>query len=77
SAVKGAFWEGGPAAIWFRLDRPMFEGEATSPAVRAAAAADFGNGISGILPFDAYTFLNADLTVNFARAPVGDWIVVD
>jgi acyl-coenzyme A thioesterase PaaI-like protein len=76
-AVKGAFWEGGPAAIWFRLDAPMFEGEPTSPAVRAAAAADFGNGISGILPFDAYTFLNADLTVNFARAPVGDWIVVD
>lgn len=77
SAVKGAFWEGGPAAVWFRLNTPMVGGEVNSPALRAVAAADFGNGISGVLPFDAFTFLNADLTVNFARQPEGDWILVD
>ncbi len=41
----------------------------------AASAADFVNGVGSALPFDKWTFLNADLTVNFARAPRGEWIL--
>ena len=30
-----------------------------------------------MLDFREWTFLNADLTVNFSREPVGDWILLD
>ena len=43
----------------------------------AAAVADFSNGASTALYFAEWTFLNADLTINFFRAPVGDWLAID
>jgi hypothetical protein len=77
SAVRGAFLQPGPAAIWYRVDRPIVEGAGISQAMRAVVAADFCNGTSSVLDFDQWTFLNADLTVSLARAPVGDWILLD
>ena len=44
---------------------------------RTAAAADFGNGVSRVVDFSTHVFINADLTVAFARAPVGEWIGFD
>ena len=76
-AVRGAFLEPGPAAIWYRVDRPIVEGAGISQAMRAVIAADFCNGTSSVLDFDQWTFLNADLTVSLSRAPVGDWILLD
>jgi Thioesterase-like superfamily len=75
-AARGRIGEPGPGAIWFRVDRPLVEGSAVSQAMRAVVAADFCN-TSAVLDFRHWTFLNADLTVNFARAPVGDWILLD
>jgi len=75
-AARGRIGAPGPAAIWFRIDRPLVEGSAISQAMRAVVAADFCN-TSVMLDFRHWTFLNADLTVNFARAPVGDWILLD
>jgi hypothetical protein len=75
--AKGGFLVPGPGAIWFRSDRQMIAGETTSPAMRAAIAADFMNGVSSVLDFRAWTFLNADLSVSLARQPVGEWILVD
>ncbi|WP_035982194.1 thioesterase family protein [Bradyrhizobium sp. STM 3843] len=76
-AARGRFGVKGPGAIWYRVDWPMVDGHQVSPAMRAAIAADFCNGTSPALDFDLYTFLNADLTVNMSREPVGDWILVD
>jgi acyl-coenzyme A thioesterase PaaI-like protein len=76
-AVRGGFLQPGPGAIWFRVDRPMIEGAPTSAAMRAAVAADCGNGVSSVLDITKWTFLNADLTVSFARPPVGDWILLN
>ena len=67
----------GAAAIWFRVDRPLIEGSPISQAMRAVVAADFSNGTSSALDFRQWTFINADLTVNFARQPVGEWILLD
>jgi hypothetical protein len=75
-AARGRLDAPGPGAIWFRVDRPIVEGAAVSQAMRAMAAADFCN-TSSVLDFRQWTFLNADLTVNFARQPVGDWILLD
>lgn len=73
--VRGGFGEPGPGCVWFRLVRPLVAGETTSPAVLAAAVSDFSNGISSVLPFERFTFLNGDLAVSFARPPRGDWIL--
>lgn len=76
-AARGRFGQMGPGAIWFRVDRPLVAGAAVSQAVRAVVAADFSNGTSPALDFNQWTFINADLTVSFAREPVGDWILLD
>jgi hypothetical protein len=45
--------------------------------MRVAAAADFGNGISGAASWDQYLFINPDLTIYVHRLPVGEWIGLD
>ncbi len=76
-AAHGRFGMVGPAAIWFRIDQPLIAGSPISQAMRAVVAADFSNGTASALDFRQWTFINADLSVNFARQPVGDWILLD
>jgi len=76
-SARGKFGVPGPGAIWYRVVRPLVEGEKVSQAVRAVVAADFCNGTSAALDFGKWTFLNADLTVSMAREPVGEWILLD
>jgi hypothetical protein len=72
--VEGGTDRSGPASAWFRLRRPVVGDEEPSGVQRAAAAADFGNGISWVLPFDRWIYLNPDLTLHLARPPLGEWI---
>ena len=67
----------GPAKVWFRQHAPIVEGEPLSPAMRAAAVGDYSNGIATELPWNDWTFINADLTVSLAREPEGEWILSD
>jgi hypothetical protein len=76
-AARGRFGVPGPGAIWYRVDRPLVEGSKVSQTMRAVVAADFCNGTSAVLDFRKWTFINADLTVSFARQPVGEWILLD
>jgi hypothetical protein len=76
-AARGRFGVPGPGAIWYRVDRPLIEAADISQAMRAVVAADFCNGTSAALDFRQWTFINADLTVSFAREPVGEWILLD
>ena len=75
--VRGSGNTLGPATAWARLRVPVVPDEEPSPLQRAAAAADFGNGISRILDFDTHLFINADLTVALARPPAGEWVGFD
>lgn len=72
--TEGAWDVPGPVGVWIRLLVPVVPGEPPSGVQRAAAAADFGNGVSGGLPFDRFTYINPDLTVHLLRPPVGEWI---
>jgi len=74
--ASGTFFRGRCAA-WFRLQRPLVEGEVPTGYQRVAVAADSGNGISAVLDFSRYVFVNADLTINLLRRPLGEWICVD
>jgi len=72
--VEGGWDRLGPAAVWIRLRFPVVLGAPISPWQRAAAAADFGNGVSAELPFATGIFINPDLTVSLHRPPEGEWV---
>lgn len=74
--VAGEF-AGGPSTAWFRLRCQLVAGEEPSPLQRLAAAGDFGNGISAVLSWDEYVFINPDLTLYMDRAPAGEWICLE
>lgn len=74
--ARGRMFQG-RSAVWFRLQRPLVEGEAPSPYQRVAVAADSGNGISAVLDLAHYSFVNSDLTINLLRRPLGEWICID
>ncbi len=74
--VAGA-WGGGPSTAWFRLRRPIVAGETPSALQRLAAAGDFGNGMSSILSWDDYLYINPDLTLYIEREPTGEWICLE
>ena len=67
----------GPSAVWMRLRYPLVAGEEASGLQRVAVAADSANGISAILEFGRYVFVNSDLTVNLLRPAQGEWICID
>ena len=75
--ARGAFLESGAAIGWLRLTMPVVAGETPTPLQRALAAADFGNGVSAVLPWDQFVFINTDLTVSLARSPEREWIALD
>ncbi len=68
---------GGPATDWIRVTADLLEGTPPSPFERVVCAADFSNGISSSLPFEEYTYVNADLTVSVFRLPVDEWVQID
>jgi acyl-coenzyme A thioesterase PaaI-like protein len=83
AAMEFAPLVGGPgqigrATVWFRLRVPVVAGEETSPLMRVAAAADFGNGISAVVDWDGgWMFINPDLTIHLSRYPRGEWVALE
>jgi hypothetical protein len=75
--VAGSFAEPGPAICWIRLKYPIVAGTTPSPLERTLAAADSGNGVSAVLDWSQYLFINTDLTVILHRQPVGEWVCLD
>ncbi len=78
--------EDGAATAWLRLPMPLVAGEATTPLMRAAALADFGNRLSqvarshrvslGDRPGGGSGYINTDITLYLVREPVGEWIAL-
>ena len=60
---------------WVALALPVVEGTEITPVECAAVAADYAQAaIHRDLPMPAWSFRNAELTLHFARRPVGTWI---
>jgi hypothetical protein len=74
--VEGGFQHYGPGTAWVRLRLPVVAGEEPSPVVRAAALADFGNGLSSVLPMRDWLYINPDLTLHLLRPPTGEWLAL-
>jgi acyl-CoA thioesterase len=64
----------GPADVWFRLRRPLVDAAPATSLETLVAAADFGNGVSHVLEFQRFLFVNLDLSIQLAREPRGEWI---
>lgn len=75
--VRGSFAAPGPSTDWIRLAVPVVADRPTTPLQRVMAAADFGNGISGVADFRDLMFINPDLTVHLHRLPEGEWVGLD
>ena len=67
----------GVVAAWIRLRGEVVAGEEPSQLERVAAAADFANGLSWILPIADWLYVNTELTIHLAREPQGEWIGLD
>jgi len=76
-SVGGGFLEPGPATVWMRMGCELVAGEEPTPLQRTLVAADVGNGISAVLDWRRYVFINVDLSVHLERMPEGEWICVD
>jgi hypothetical protein len=61
------------ATSWYRATRPVIAGEEPSPTVRLAWASDFTANSGNFLDLSRWSAINADLTINLARAPIGEW----
>ena len=76
-SVGGGFREPGPATVWMRMGCQLVAGEDPTPLQRTLVAADVGNGISAVLDWRRFLFINVDLSVHLERMPEGEWICVD
>ncbi len=76
-SVGGGFLEPGPATVWMRMNCALVAGEEPTPLQRTLVAADVGNGISAVLDWRRYVFINVDLSVHLERMPEGEWVCVD
>jgi hypothetical protein len=59
---------------WIRLLVPVLPDRPLTSLQRIAAAADFANGISHVLPFESHLFLNPELTIHLFHPMRGEWV---
>ena len=75
--LEGAFAEPGPACVWSRLKYPLVAGEEVSPLERLLVMADAASGVSAMLDWHKWLFINVDLGIHLERPPRGEWMAMD
>jgi hypothetical protein len=75
--ARGGWDEPGPATAWTRLRVPIVPDEEPTPLQRVLAVADSGSGISWVLSFGDWLFINPELTVHLQREAQGEWISLE
>lgn len=75
--MDGSFDDPGPATVWTRLNVPLVAGEETTPLERLLVMADAASGVSAMLDWNAWLFVNLDLTIHLERPPRGEWMAMD
>ncbi len=70
-------WGTTPVRFWARPVVDLVEDEATAPEESVVILADAESGMGPPVDPFAYTYLNPDLSVHFARRPAGAWVGLD
>jgi hypothetical protein len=55
---------------------PLIEGEEISPLERLLVMADAASGVSAVLDWDRWLFINVDLGIHLERPPQGEWMAM-
>jgi Thioesterase-like superfamily len=75
--VHGSIDQPGPGVVWARPRLDLLAGQQWSGLQRAALIGDSASGISSVLDWSAWSFLNVDLDVHLSRPVIGDWLHMD
>jgi len=75
--VDGDFDAPGPATAWTRLRVPVVADEPASPLERLLVMADAASGISHVLDWTRWVFINVELGIHLERPPEGEWMAMD
>lgn len=73
----GGTWGSGKMSCWMRQRVPLVDDERASGAQRVLVLADAASGVSAALDTKTHSFVNADLSVHFARALQGEWLFME
>lgn len=73
-SVDDSFETLGPGTAWYQLTGPLVAGEDTTPLQTLGVMSDLANGVSRVLPFDDWIYVNTDITLYIQRFPVGNWV---
>lgn len=68
---------GGRQTAWIRFPMAIVGGQPTTPLMRVAGTADFGNGLANIRVNESAGFINADINVHLHREARGEWVCLD
>jgi len=74
--LSGRFDAPGPATVWTRLRVPLVAGEPASSLQRLLVMADAASGVSAMLDWTAWSFVNVDLGIHLERPPEGEWMAM-
>lgn len=66
----------GVFGYWIHLTKPLVAGEETTALSRLCVAGDFTNSIGVLIDQTAFSTINADVTVQVLRPPVGEPVAV-
>ena len=75
--VRGNIDQPGPGVVWARPRLELLAGQPLSGLQRAALIGDSASGISSVLDWSEWSFLNVDLDVHLSRPVFGDWLHMD
>ncbi len=76
--TPGSDWvDPGPATVWTRMRAQLVAGEDPTPLEHLLTMTDAASGVSATLPWDAFTFMNVDLSLALERPPGGEWLAMD
>lgn len=75
--VTGSPGHPGRGVSWLALDGQVVRGRQPSRFVAACLFADYGNGFGSATNAAEWSFANLDITVQFLRMPVGEWLLLD
>ena len=74
--LDGGFSAPGPCTVWSRVHGPLIAGEDITPLERLLVMADAASGVSSVLDWAKWMFVNVDLGVHLERPPEGEWMAM-
>jgi len=73
--IRSTTEDEGPGLIWVRLRHPVVAGQHTSPTLAMMTLSDFGIAVGWQRSPHGADFINADVTLQLNRPPMGPWVL--